>query len=225
MDKIRFFIDFDGTITKTDVIDMILERFAGLEWKAVEKEWVEGRIGSRECLTRQIALVKATKEQFKNLVREVEVDSSFVPFLKKAKKASLPVAIVSDGLDWVIQEVLKNHLKKSAGLLSETPIYSNQLLWTPGGIEVAFPNGPLCAHACANCKERIIEAKRSPDEMVVFVGDGLSDRYAARASQLTFAKNKLLKFCEENQITHQRYSSFKDISKWLSSRKVSYVPV
>src|SRR5471032_695977 len=39
--------DFDGTITRTDVIDTILERFADPSWEAVEDEWLSGKIGSR----------------------------------------------------------------------------------------------------------------------------------------------------------------------------------
>ena len=57
---IKFFVDFDGTITKKDVVDMILERFADPSWKTVEKDWTEGKIGSRECLTKQLALVSAS---------------------------------------------------------------------------------------------------------------------------------------------------------------------
>ena len=50
--RIKFFIDFDGTITLEDVVDRVLDRFASGEWKKVEREWVEGKIGSRECLSR-----------------------------------------------------------------------------------------------------------------------------------------------------------------------------
>ena len=50
--------DFDGTVTRTDAVDNILERFADPSWEAIEDEWLSGKIGSRECLGRQLALVK-----------------------------------------------------------------------------------------------------------------------------------------------------------------------
>lgn len=221
----RIFVDFDGTITKNDVIDLILERFADPEWKNVEKDWSAGRIGSRKCLEKQIGLVTATKEVFKGLVNEVEMDSAFISFLKKSREESISVAIVSDGLDWVIHEVLKRNFQKNPELISHLPIYANKLLWTEQGIGVSFPNGPVCAHGCANCKERIIKSLSAPKDFIIFIGDGLSDRYAARAAHLTFAKNKLLTFCEENKINHQSYGSFKDISQWLKSGKGSYAAV
>ena len=221
----RFFVDFDGTITKNDVIDMILERFAKPEWKKIEKDWSQGRIGSRECLEKQMRLVQASPADLKKLVSEVELDVTFISFLKKTKKLSVPVIIVSDGLDWVIREVLKNNFQKSPELISEMEIYSNRLDWKKNGVGISFPNGPVCAHACANCKERIMKNLSAADDFVVFVGDGLSDRTAAGAATLTFAKNELLGFCEQNKIKHRRYTNFNDISKWLSSRKASYVTV
>ena len=53
------FVDFDGTITCRDTTDAVLEAFADPSWLAVEREWVAGRIGSRACLTAQMALVDA----------------------------------------------------------------------------------------------------------------------------------------------------------------------
>ena len=217
----RFFIDFDGTITKNDIVDLILDRFASNDWKKVEAEWVQGKIGSRECLTRQIALVSATKEDIIRLTAKAEIDSHFVSFLRRAKACGISVAIVSDGFRVVIEEVLKRALKASPELLHRLPIFSNQLEWANGLLSVCFPEGPACEHACANCKSRVIEDHRTPDQKIIFIGDGLSDRFAAAASDLTFAKggangrSPLLKFCEENKINHEKYSSFKEIETWL----------
>ena len=85
MKTIHFFLDFDGTITTSDVVDMVLEATADKRWKEVEKEWNAGKIGSRECLTRQVELIKATPDDLARLASKVTVDPYFVPFLKKAE--------------------------------------------------------------------------------------------------------------------------------------------
>src|SRR5258708_9767213 len=54
------FLDFDGTISRADVVDAILEKFAGPAWLRVEEEWRAGRIGSPEGLPPPKALVRAT---------------------------------------------------------------------------------------------------------------------------------------------------------------------
>ena len=129
MNPMHFFLDFDGTITKNDIVDLVLERFASPDWKKVEKEWAEGKIGSRECLSRQIALVSATKEEVLELISKTEADPHFVSFLKCAKKYGFPVTIVSDGFKIVIENILKRILKENAEGIGSLPIYSNQLEW------------------------------------------------------------------------------------------------
>ena len=57
------FVDFDGTIAPVDTTDLLLERFADPAWHRIEEEWKAGRIGSRECLVRQIDLVRASPEE------------------------------------------------------------------------------------------------------------------------------------------------------------------
>lgn len=212
---VQFFIDFDGTISKNDVVDLILERFASDEWKKVEKEWARGKIGSRECLSRQIDLVSATREELLQLVAEVEIDPDFVSFLNCAKEHGLAVTIVSDGFRIVIEAILQRALKASPDFLSSLRIFSNQLEWADGHLRAAFAEGPLCEHGCANCKSQVITRYQRAGEKIVFVGDGLSDRYAAEASDLTFAKSNLIKVCEDKKINHKKYSSFRDIEEWV----------
>ncbi len=45
----RLFCDFDGTITRQDVIDVLLETYAQPRWRDVEQEWIDGRISSRDA--------------------------------------------------------------------------------------------------------------------------------------------------------------------------------
>ena len=68
---VRVFVDFDGTISLEDTTDVILERFADPEWRTVEAEWLAARIGSRECLARQIDLVRASREDLQTVIDEV----------------------------------------------------------------------------------------------------------------------------------------------------------
>jgi len=57
------FLDFDGTISRRDAVDVILETYADPKWLAFEAEWREGRIGSRDCLRAQMSLVRASRKQ------------------------------------------------------------------------------------------------------------------------------------------------------------------
>lgn len=218
MGDLRFFVDFDGTITTEDVVDKILERFADPSWHAIEAEWVSGKIGSRECLSRQFALVNASKAEFARLLSEIRIDPSFIDFVAYAKSADIPVIIVSDGFDVVIETVLKSALLRTPELLTSLSVYSNVLRWGPKGLEASFPETP-CEHGCANCKEKVIRENTKRNEKSFFVGDGMSDRYAARTADLTFAKAELLEHCREHGLAHEAYLNFKDIENWLAKQK------
>ncbi len=215
MKRIKFYLDFDGTITQNDVVDMVLDRFADKKWLEVEKEWQAGKIGSRECLERQVRMLKMSPEELKKLCAEVKVDPFFTAFLKTTEKWGIPVTIVSDGFEVIIREVLQKHLADNPGSLKSIPIYSNNIEWTAKGPQAAFLSEDRCRHACANCKPEIIKNTAWADDTILFVGDGLSDRYAAQISSLTFAKGKLLQFCKDNELAYQEYENFGDVKQWL----------
>ena len=227
MKTIHFFLDFDGTIASSDVVDVVLDCFADKSWKDVEKEWQDGRIGSRECLSRQIQLIKASPEEIYSEVSKVKLDPYFISFLKTAEELGVLVTIVSDGFDVFIEQVLKNNLPETPALIKAIPIYSNKLKKTSKGFEAGFVSETPCEHGCANCKSLLIKKMTSQDDHIFFVGDGLSDRYAAQQSHLTFAKGKLLDFCRENNIDCIAYNDFKKVQEWLLEnhsllRKVSH---
>jgi 2,3-diketo-5-methylthio-1-phosphopentane phosphatase len=219
MPNLRFFVDFDGTITQDDVIDTILERYAAADWRRIEDEWAAGRIGSRECLTRQFELVKTTPAAFDAVIGEIKVDPYFADFMQYARSLSIPVAIVSDGFDLIIERVLKKAFGRSSDILKGLPVYSNRLKWNADRLELSFYEKHACKHGCANCKERILQEKSGMHDLVVFIGDGLSDRYAAKVAELTFAKGALLDICRRERLANEPYTDFRDIASWLSRQK------
>ena len=89
------FCDFDGTITQLDVTDQILSQLAHPSWREVEQQWMQGLIGSRECLERQIALVDAPVEELHAAIDAVKLDPDFVHF-RAAACRPCPRETVSD---------------------------------------------------------------------------------------------------------------------------------
>ncbi len=213
MRRLRFFLDFDGTISTADVVDLVLENFGEPAWRDVEKEWADGKIGSRDCLSRQLALTRAPREAFEKLISTVSVDPGIVSFLKTAEACGVPVTVVSDGFDLVIRQILTRTVTDPA-LLSALPVFANHLELAEHRLQASFPAEP-CVHGCANCKPAVIARQKSADDFVVFVGDGLSDRFAAQAADLTFAKGKLLEFCRASRVLHRAYAGFGEIEEWL----------
>ena len=220
------FLDFDGTITRRDAVDAILEKFAEPQWLDIEEDWKAGRIGSRECLSAQMQLVRATKDQIDKLLDSIEVDPAFVHLLETCSAHGVEVHIISDGFDYCINRILNRPSLNVGHQLEGVRIMSSHLERDKNHWQVDFPSfHQSCAHGCATCKPAVMRLLNQSNAPAIFVGDGLSDRYAVASADLVFAKDGLASYCSENSIDHIRYQDLGDVAtyldRWLAERLFS----
>ena len=208
------FLDFDGTVSRCDVVDAVLTAYAGDAWLEVEAQWQAGAIGSRECLREQMSLVRASRQQIDSLLDDVEIDAGFVPLLETCARRGMPVHIVSDGFDYFIHRILQRCGPDASRHMLDTQIYASHLSSSETGewlVDFQFPAN-VCEHGCATCKPWAMQ-HLNPDRLpAIFVGDGLSDRYAARGADVVFAKTGLAAFCVDQKIPHHRYDDLADVA-------------
>lgn len=209
----RIVCDFDGTIALNDVTDVLLERFALPEWQAIEAEWKAGRIGSRECMARQVDLLRAEPAALDALLDDIAIDPGFPAFVAQARHLGCELLVVSDGLDYAIRRVLGRHR------LGHLPIMANRLELIGGDRwRLAFPHATdSCAKGSGTCKCRIakaeIEGPRQP--LRLLVGDGASDFCCATSVHMVFAKDKLLAHCRAQGLPHVAFADFTDAARLL----------
>jgi 2,3-diketo-5-methylthio-1-phosphopentane phosphatase len=212
------FLDFDGTITQRDAVDAILEKFADRRWLEIEEEWKQGRIGSRECLAAQMRLVRATKEQIDALLDSIEIDEGFEKLLETCAAQGVETHIISDGFDYCIDRILARPSLNLKARMNGTRIFSSHLEANQDRWLVDFPSfHQSCGHGCATCKPAMMSLLNRHGGPTIFVGDGLSDKYAATAADLVFAKDKLATFCSEREIAHRQYRNLADVAEQLDS--------
>ena len=200
--------DFDGTITRTDVIDSILQRFADPSWEAIENEWLAGDIGSRECLSRQLSLVKATPSELLGFFDTVEIDQDFPDFVDHVIGLGASLEVVSDGIEQGIARILARNY------VSLLPILANRLRQLDhDSWRIDFPHASdACRAASGNCK-----CKSTPStKRVLVIGDGQSDMCVAATADFVFAKDRLAEHCERNGIAYARFESFAELPALLA---------
>lgn len=215
MTKPIIFSDFDGTISLVDVTDQILERLADSAWHQVEERWVRGEIGSRQCLEQQMALVRTEAVPLDELIDSVPLDPGFVTFYRLVQARQIPFYVLSDGFDYVIRRVLRR--SGAAGpLRNGWHLFSSGLKCEAGRLTTSFPHPAAgCEHGCATCKPGIMRQLAGDHSPVIYIGDGLSDRFAVEAASLVFAKHGLLEYCRSEAIACQPFESFADIQRSL----------
>ncbi|HEV7844243.1 MAG TPA: HAD-IB family phosphatase [Pyrinomonadaceae bacterium] len=212
------FLDFDGTISRRDAVDAILETYAEPKWLAYEEEWRAGRMGSRDCLYAQMALVRATKEQLDALLDEIELDEDFGSLLEMCSRHSVPVHIISDGFDYCIHRILSRAGNGLSSLMHSIRVCASRLVPERHYWRTEFPYFyQACAHGCATCKPAVMRLLNRTNAPAIFVGDGLSDRYAVESADIVFAKAGLAEYCLARSIEHVTYKNLGDVAAHVES--------
>ena len=137
-------------------------------------------------------------------------DPGFVPFVRRAQAAGIPIEIVSDGFGFFIEPAL------AALGVPELPVVTARTTFTGRRPSIAFPNGHPACFVCGTCKRERVLAYRAAGRRVLFIGDGESDRYAAGYSDIVFAKRSLERICLEAGWPFHRWTAFSEIETWLA---------
>lgn len=204
------FVDFDGTIAPVDTTDLLLERFADTRWQDIEEEWKAGRIGSRECLVRQIDLVRATPEELDDFISRIDIDPGFGAFMALCRNNNMATTVVSDGLDRTVGAVLARH-----GY--ELPFRANKLSFLGGDRwRLSFPHARSdCRALSGNCKCQFADA--AVGHVRIVVGDGRSDYCVSEQADLVLAKGSLARHCRTLQLPHFEIASFAEATSRLAA--------
>jgi len=203
---LHLLVDFDGTIAMIDTVDALLSLHAEDAWLDVEQEWVAGKIGSREAMAAQVALLKLDPTELDAFTDSVVLDPGFLEFARLCTERKIPVTVVSDGIDHVVSRVLEGH-----GL--SFPVRANHLEQIgPERWQLTFPYaGDGCASG--NCK---CNAPTQRDHIRILIGDGRSDFCAAGNVDLCLAKGKLIDHCKATGIPHVPFRDFHDVNRILN---------
>ena len=198
------YCDFDGTIAMVDVIDSLLAQHGMSGWLKLEDDWRAGRIGSRECMSGQVALLDIDQSSLDRFLDSVVIDPAFAAFVATARRLGAPVRIVSDGLDYAIDAILRRHG------LDGLPVAANHLrklasrrwqLTSPS--QAAHCSSGTCKCACINMT-------RSTGRSTLLIGDGASDFCAAEHVDFVFAKSRLIGHCQAKGIAHMPITGFQE---------------
>jgi 2,3-diketo-5-methylthio-1-phosphopentane phosphatase len=209
MARAKILLDFDGTVTVKDTVDAILERFAKPAWRDIEEDWKNGKIGSRECLSKQTALIHATPKEIDALIDEIEIDAGFAEFVEACERLKADVTIVSDGYRRSVERVLARggyKFPSRSGVLA----YKGRRRWR---LDSPVTCGS-CESGSSTCKCMVASEIKIPK---ILVGDGRSDFCISGKVDFVLAKGSLAKHCAKNGTPHETFSDLSEAAKLLAA--------
>ena len=210
-ERCQVWIDFDGTITTQDVLDELIDHYAMDDsWRKAEELWQRGEIGSRECLERQFAVVKIADGDLESFLDRIKPDPGAAGLFALLKRAGVPHAVLSDGVDLFIQRILGRN-----GL--HVPIVRSNTIDRVGDrMTLRSPwSAQDCQTAAAHCKCASMIALSEKSRKSIYIGDGRSDLCPSRKTDFVFAKGRLAESLGSEGIGFIRFKTLADVTQTL----------
>ena len=212
--KLAVLTDFDGTVTLNDTFENVAQKFAQGDWRAVDDEYVKGKVTLEECFRRQGAMIRASKPQ---ILDELDQITKFRPgfdnLIKYCKTSHYPLVVVSAGLDFVIK-----HFLRREKWMTQVKLYAAASKCTPIGIMFDFLK--LKDNRSINFKDDTVRYYKRRANAVAYIGDGRRDLHALRNADLRFAikNSKLAELCREQEIQASTVADFNEVVAFFQKK-------
>jgi 2-hydroxy-3-keto-5-methylthiopentenyl-1-phosphate phosphatase len=205
--------DFDGTVTREEVGFILLDFFAGGNWRSVLEEYMEGRIPVGVFNKRVFAMIKEDRQTLTDFILKsgrVRVRPGLSELVPYCHRKGLEFIIVSNGLLFYIEAILRE-----AGI-NGVEVFASQNQFSVEGMKVEYI-GPDGREMTDGFKEAHTIRLLEKGYRVVYVGNGISDIYPARRATHVFATGELLRRCREEKLACLPFDDFHDIIRGLEA--------
>ncbi len=201
--------DFNGTITEEDVSFQLLDAFANGDWRQLLTEYREDKISVGYFNVKAFTMIRADRQTLLEFVKnEVRIQAGFNELLAYCRRKGFRFVIVSNGLDFYIEGILRNIGVDNIEVLSAQTHFSSK------GIEVKYI-GPEGNQIQDGFKEAYIRLFLSRGYRIVYVGNGASDIPSARLAHHIFATGELLAYCKQTNLNCTPFVDLNDVVSGL----------
>ncbi len=197
--------DFDGTIIRNNLGVQLRENFAVGDWQKIESDYILGNLTVEQSNKLQYALIKEPAEVLRGFIcQHIDLRPGFLEFTGYCRQNTIPLVVVSSGVDFYIETVFAE-----IGMLN-AELYCGRATFQDSGIDVSYrdPEGEIVD---AGFKEKYLMWLKRRSSKVIYIGDGLSDIEAAQKAYYVFARDNLLKLLDADRVPSSAFSDFYDV--------------
>jgi 2-hydroxy-3-keto-5-methylthiopentenyl-1-phosphate phosphatase len=204
--------DFDGTLTRRDFFQLVVEAFAP---EALEEYWDgyrAGRYTHFEALAGIFTSIRASEEEVLAVVRRAELEPELKPWLERLHAAGWDVVVTSAGCRWYVERLLG-----WAGVAME--VHANPGRFEQGrGLVMSLPvDSPYFDAGLGIDKSAVVRRAMEEGRTVAFAGDGFPDAAAAKLvpEALRFARADLATALTRDGLKFRPFERWAEVARAL----------
>jgi len=201
--------DFDGTVTEEDVSFALLDAYTNGGWRKQLRQYEEKKITVGRFNAEAFAMVKASRQSLVKTAKNMaKLRPGFPELVACCRRKNFRLVIVSNGLDFYIEEILKD-----AGL-GDIEFHAAQTQFYPDGLKVQYiaPDGTCLDD---DFKKAYVDSFLSGGYRIIYIGNGSSDLAPARNCHRIFATSSLLSHCRQENLNCIAFNDFHQVVKVL----------
>jgi 2-hydroxy-3-keto-5-methylthiopentenyl-1-phosphate phosphatase len=192
---VRVVLDWDGTVTERDTLELVIESFGDMATYRRTGELMGRALSHDEALADSFATVRAPLgDVVAHLLAGVRVRAGFHELVERHRPL-----VVSSGLRELIEPVLSRERV-------DVELIANTVEPRSDGWRIRFRDLPRCGECGERCKRSSL-----PPGDFVYAGDGYSDRCAALAAARVFATGALASWLERQGVAYEPFDDFHDV--------------
>lgn len=200
-------LDFDDTLLENSLTYGLFERFCAGRWQECLLEYHEGRLSVEQCNAEALKLVDAEESTIRDFARQTAlVRAGLEELVDTCRRLHVHSSVLSNSFDLLIDPVLQQtgfRVPRHCGIVRHRYVWQVSYTDTTG-----YP-------VYSGFKEVWARAFLRAGDSVLYCGDGASDIPAAGLASFVFARDTLLRHCQDAGLRHLPFNTFRDIAHAL----------
>lgn len=197
--------DYDDTAAVQNVAELLLGRFGAPDWPAVRERFHNGELSLKDYQEITFRDIRATKGEMQDFVgANAEFRPGFGALAEFCRQNGIPLAIVSQGLDFYIQPLVDGAGGSDIPIYAVTAKFGADGRIAGYGYDFPYPDAP----ERGNSKALIVQRYRQQGRYVFYAGDGRSDFEAGEVADAVFAHRQMAELCAAAGIAYTEFTDF-----------------